>query len=107
MRARPALLLLPLLLAGPPAAGQTLRQVVVAADAIVAIPPRGQPLPAPRARPSAPAGPGTAAPTDARADAPLGLAAVPGLLLPLVGAALLGGSLAGGGGGAAAPAATR
>jgi hypothetical protein len=42
------------------------------------------------------------------AAAPMGLAAVPGILLPLAAAALLGGSLAGSGSsGTAAPAATR
>ena len=109
MCARLALLPLALLLAGGPAAGQTLRQVVVPADATQTVPPRGQALPAatrPMARP--PVIPDPAPPHSASlAAAPMGLGAAPLLLLPIGAAALLGGSLAGSGSGSAAPAATR
>lgn len=109
---RPRLLLagLILLLAATSVEAQTLRSVVVPADATVAVPPRGQPMPAP-ARLSPP--PSVAAPAPVDAPAPfapgptMGLAAGPGLLLPLAAGVLLGGSLAGGGSGTSAPAGTR
>jgi hypothetical protein len=112
--------------------GQPLRSVVVPADAPVAVPPRGQPLPPRIGMPSGvgappaagvptvpvgvgvPAVPAGVAPAAVPANAafaaalPMGLAAAPGLLLPLAASTLLGGALAGGGGsGTGAPAVTR
>ncbi|HEV7268201.1 MAG TPA: hypothetical protein VGN83_25325 [Falsiroseomonas sp.] len=94
------------------AEAQTLRSTVVPADAMVVIPPRGQPAP-PLVAASLGAAPApTALPPIATAlpmaAAPLPLAAIPGALLPLAAAALLGGGLpGGGGGGSSAPATTR
>jgi hypothetical protein len=90
-----------------PATAQPLRQVVVPADAVVAVPPRGA---AQRVAP-----PPLAAPSGVHAQgevvvlggAPMGLGAAGLALLPLVGAAALGAGLAGGGGGGGAPASTR
>jgi hypothetical protein len=101
-----------LLLAAPAAEAQTLRSVVVPADATVAVPPRGQLLPAPpAAAPTAPppvaAAPPAEAPVPLAPGPTLGLAAGPGLLLPLSAGVLFGGALAGGGSGTSAPAGTR
>jgi hypothetical protein len=101
-------------LAVGPAQGQTLRSVTVPADATVAVPPRGQSLPTPSVaavRPPvtnpAPVVAGAGAPVVLRAATPMPLSPVPFALLPLVAAAVLGGSLAGsGGGGTGAPAST-
>jgi hypothetical protein len=101
-----------------PAQGQVLRSVVVPADAPVAVPPRGQPLPTrigiPAGLPAqgrAPGiGPAPAMPSGAAlaGTAPTGLAAAPAVLLPLAAAMIFGGALAGGGGGGTgAPAVTR
>lgn len=112
---RPALrTVLPLLLAALPAQAQTLRTVVVPPDATVVIAPRGQPAPGqpsamlrPVAPPVVPAVPLPPLPPALPAVAPLGLAAVPGLILPLAAAALLGAGLPGSGSSGSAPAATR
>ena len=111
-------ILLAAVVASPAAQAQTLRTVMVPADATVVIAPRGQPAPAAQPfgqpfgqqviglRPAAPPAIPFAPPV-LPAASPLGLAAVPGLILPLAAAALLGAGLPGGGSGGSAPAATR
>jgi hypothetical protein len=99
------------LLIAPPALAQPLRSIVVPADAAIAIPPRGQPWPAPapatgivQSLPVMPTAPTVTVPL---AAAPMALGAVVPIIIPLAAAALLGGSLAGGGSGGSAPVATR
>lgn len=111
MRGRLTIAAVMLLAGAAPAPGQTLRSVVVPADAPLAVPPRGQSMPTPprlppAAAPTPMAAPGVVAAAPLAA-APMGLAAVPGLMLPLAAGVLFGGALAGGGGsGTGAPAGT-
>jgi hypothetical protein len=84
---------------------------VVPGEATVVIPPRGQPLPsfpAPPRRLRTEPRPGLnpELPPMPVAAAPMPLASVPGLLLPLAAGLLLGTGMPGGGGGSSAPATT-